>query len=73
MQGTVCRLMLEIMKRSGMRPSSCICEGRKFRFHCCRTMRVLGKPESTIAEPTARTPAGAMNMSAPINGSIRVR
>ena len=41
MHRSECRLMLETMNTSGMRPSSCICDGRKLRFHCCRTMRVL--------------------------------
>ena len=36
--------MLDTMKMSGMRPSSRICDGLKFRFHCCRTIRVLSKP-----------------------------
>ncbi len=39
-----CMPMLETMKRSGIRPSSRICDGRKFRFHCWRTMRVFVNP-----------------------------
>ena len=65
--------MLETMKRSGTRPSSCICDGRKLRFHCCSTIRVFAKPASASAEPMARTPAGAIRVSAKMNGSIRVR
>jgi len=65
--------MLETMKMSGVLPSSRICDGRKFLFHCCRTMRVLGNPASTMADPIARTPAGAIRVSATMNGSMRVR
>ena len=36
--------MLDTMNRSGMRPSRRICAGRKFRFHCCKTIRVLSNP-----------------------------
>ena len=56
--------MLETMNTSGVRPSQRICEGRKLRFHCCSTMRVLGNPTSAIAEPIARTPAGTNRRSA---------
>ena len=56
--------MLDTMKMSGIRPSSRICAGLKFRFHCSRTMRVFLKPESTSAEPIACTPAGTIFMSA---------
>ena len=56
--------MVDTMNRSGTRPSTRIRDGLKLRFHCWRTMRVLGKPASSIADPTARTPAGAMRVSA---------
>src|SRR5256885_599489 len=59
--------MEETMNRSGMRPSSCICDGRKLGFHCWRTMRVFSKPASTIAAPTARTPAGGSFILAKID------
>ena len=50
--------------RSGSLPSRRISDGRKLRFHCCKTMRVLGNPESTRADPMARAPAGAIRRSA---------
>ena len=43
------------------------------RFHCCSTMRVFSNPESIMADPIERTPAGAMRVSAKMNGSMRVR
>jgi hypothetical protein len=69
----VWRLVLETRNRSGTRPSSRMRDGRKYRFHCWSTMRVLRKPESTIAEPTARGPAGAIRLAAYMKGSISVR
>ncbi|MCY2925461.1 MAG: hypothetical protein NT031_08485 [Planctomycetota bacterium] len=69
----MCRLIEETQKRSGTRPSSFMREGRKFLFHCCNTIRVLVSPASARAEPIARTPAGAIRVSAKKNGSIRVR
>ena len=59
-----CMPMLETMNTSGIRPSSCIRDGRKWRLHCWRTMRVFSNPASTRADPMARTPAGAMRVSA---------
>ncbi len=73
MHSSECRLMLETMNTSGIRPSSRICDGRKLRFHCCSTIRVFANPASASADPMARTPAGIIRVSAKMNGSIRVR
>jgi hypothetical protein len=59
-----CIPIVETMNRSGTRPSSRIRDGRKLRFHCCSTIRVRSNPASTIADPIARTPAGAIRVSA---------
>ena len=53
-----------VPNQKGILPSSRIWDGRKLRFHCCRTMRVFSNPASSIAAPIARTPAGTIRMSA---------
>ena len=66
--------MLETMNRSGMRPSSRIMAGLEVGVPLLQDdAGLVESRRRPMAEPTARTPAGAIRVSAKMNGSIRVR